>query len=83
MRKAIGIVMGVIVVAAVGYFAYTYFSGSQANATNSGAAAQPTDTDDQSFEDVIWASGKVVPARWVYLGFEAGGRQVVDSERGR
>ncbi len=75
MRRAIVIGLGIIVLAAAGYFAYTYFSGTQANVTNQPVAQEQTDAAaQQTLDNVIWASGKVVPAHWAYLGFETGGR---------
>jgi HlyD family secretion protein len=60
-----GIVLVVVIV--VGYAGYTRMAPPA-------AAPAPTPQPESSTENVIWASGKVLPARWADLSFSGGGR---------
>ncbi len=63
--------IGLAVIAVVGgYYGYTAYVASQEEAAPQEVAL------DQELEQVIWASGTVVPARWANLSFEMGGRVV-------
>lgn len=77
MRRMLFIILGIIVVMAAGYFGYTAYLDSRAQADGSPAetaAGEAAPSVQQELDDIIWASGKLVPAQWAYLGFESGGR---------
>jgi multidrug efflux pump subunit AcrA (membrane-fusion protein) len=56
-----------VVLIGVGYAGYT-------RVASPAAAPAPTPQPESQSENVIWASGKVLPARWADLSFTAGGR---------
>ena len=72
MKRALWIVAAVILLAVAGYAGYTVLARGQAP-----AAEEPTPTaaeEAQQVENVIWASGKLVPARWASMSFPGAGR---------
>lgn len=70
MRRRNLIITGVVLILAVlGYFGYT---GVYVPAT----APTPTPETADEFEEVIWASGEVIPKTWAELSFPIGGQVV-------
>jgi multidrug efflux pump subunit AcrA (membrane-fusion protein) len=66
--KRLAIVLGVVVVAAAGYWGYSTYLAPEAQ-----PAAEPV-VAVTSGPEMIWASGTLLPSRWASLGLEAGGR---------
>ncbi len=72
MRRSIRIVLAVVVLLVAGWFGYRAYMAGQAAATNPPGAAGAQE-DAAALENVIWASGKLVPARWAGLSPATGG----------
>ena len=70
--KRIALIAALVgLVSAVGL---TGCSGLQADKEPAGNEPAALTTAQPDVENVIWASGKLVPERWAYLGFSAAGR---------
>lgn len=75
-RRAI-IVIGIVILAIAGYWGYTNY------AQPPDSSAQVTPTPEADFENVIWASGRLVPETWAAVSSELGGRiEVIHVEAG-
>ncbi|MEA3336196.1 MAG: efflux RND transporter periplasmic adaptor subunit [Chloroflexota bacterium] len=75
MKRILLIILAVVAVGAVAYAGYSYYAGIQANADTPGDIVEESPSLlQQDVDDVIWASGKLLPTTWAYLGFEQGGR---------
>lgn len=66
MRRVITWVLVIAVLAAVGWWGYTYYLEQQAATLEAEAAAAAA--LEQTPEQVIWASGKLTPVTWASLG---------------
>lgn len=68
--KRVLIIVGAIVILALAYLGYRAYAAGQADPKPAPATAQPQGGEP---ENVIWASGKLLPQRWADLSPAAGG----------
>lgn len=68
MSRRVIIIVLIVIVALAGYWGYTNY----AQAPDS--SAQVTPTPEAELENVIWASGRLVPETWAAVSAEWGGR---------
>ena len=73
MRKALLIITVLAVVGVGGWYGYNAYMANQTVATAPPSATQTQEAESAALDNVIWASGKLVPVSWAGLSPATGG----------